>query len=63
MDDWMDAGRDSSSDVLDEETDVRAQKLSKADDHSSAIASKLLQGWTLLGEHCPVCITPLVRNR
>lgn len=33
------------------------------DDSSAAIAQKLLQGWALLGEHCPQCITPLVRNR
>nr|PNR48733.1 hypothetical protein PHYPA_013210 [Physcomitrium patens] len=32
-------------------------------DHSSLIASKLLQGWTLLAESCPQCLTPLVRNR
>ena len=32
-------------------------------DHSSLIASKLLQGWTLLADSCPVCLTPLVRNR
>lgn len=33
------------------------------DDSSAAIAQKLLQGWALLGDHCPQCITPLVRNR
>lgn len=32
-------------------------------DHSSALAEKLLQGWALLQEHCPQCLTPLVRNR
>lgn len=36
---------------------------SAADDLSSAIAEKLLQGWALLGDHCPQCVTPLVRNR
>jgi len=32
-------------------------------DPSSLIASKLLQGWTLLADSCPVCLTPIVRNR
>jgi len=35
----------------------------QVDDSSAAIAQKLLQGWALLGDHCPQCITPLVRNR
>ena len=31
---------------------------------SSAIGERLLQGWTMLNETCPVCIyTPLVRSR
>ncbi|KAH7426100.1 hypothetical protein KP509_11G084800 [Ceratopteris richardii] len=32
-------------------------------DLSAALAEKLLQGWALLQEHCPQCLTPLVRNR
>ena len=35
------------------------------DDNASAIAEKLLQGWTMLAEYCPVegCTTPLMRSR
>lgn len=36
---------------------------SRADDSSAAIAEKLLQGWALLSDHCPQCVTPLVRSR
>ncbi|CAM6054019.1 unnamed protein product [Sphagnum tenellum] len=67
MDDSMDFSRETSSVVMEEEdNDLSTRALnraSKVDDHSSSIASKLLQGWTLLGDHCPVCVTPLVRNR
>jgi hypothetical protein len=67
MDDSMDFSRETSSVVMEEEDNdlsTRAlNRVSKVDDHSSSIASKLLQGWTLLGDHCPVCVTPLVRNR
>ncbi len=67
MDDSMDFSRETSSVVMEEEDNelsTRAlNRASKVDDHSSSIASKLLQGWTLLGDHCPVCVTPLVRNR
>ncbi|KAI5079797.1 hypothetical protein GOP47_0005276 [Adiantum capillus-veneris] len=37
--------------------------LRRSSDHSAALAEKLLQGWALLQEHCPQCLTPLVRNR
>lgn len=50
----------------DAEAHARAEKRRKESDASSAeIADKLLQGWTLLNEHCPMenCLTPLVRNR
>ncbi|XP_024526391.1 Sjoegren syndrome/scleroderma autoantigen 1-like isoform X2 [Selaginella moellendorffii] len=30
---------------------------------SALIAAKMLQGWALLGEHCPACLTPLMRNK
>lgn len=41
----------------------RTSRRSRADDSSAAIAQKLLQGWALLSDHCPQCVTPLVRNR
>ena len=42
-----------------------AAKGKKDDDNASAIAEKLLQGWTMLAEYCPVegCQTPLMRSR
>lgn len=64
MDDWVDASGDSAvSMLLGNDSKVTSEEVSKKSDHSSDIASKLLQGWTLLGQCCPVCITPLVRNR
>jgi len=32
-------------------------------DSSQVIADKMLQGWALLAEHCPLCSTPFVRSR
>jgi uncharacterized Zn finger protein (UPF0148 family) len=32
-------------------------------DSSQAIADKMLEGWALLAEHCPLCSTPFVRSR
>ncbi|BBN10978.1 hypothetical protein MPTK1_5g08100 [Marchantia polymorpha subsp. ruderalis] len=42
---------------------VARERTRRFDDSSAALAEKLLQGWTLLNEHCPQCLTPLVRNR
>ena len=41
------------------------EKMRRDDDNASAIAEKLLQGWTMLAEYCPVegCTTPLMRSR
>ena len=41
------------------------EKTRREDDNASAIAEKLLQGWTMLAEYCPVegCTTPLMRSR
>ena len=38
---------------------------SKADDDASKMAEKLLQGWTMLAEYCPMegCLAPLMRSR
>jgi hypothetical protein len=35
------------------------------DDHAGQIAEKLLEGWTLLAEYCPMegCTCPLLRSR
>jgi uncharacterized Zn finger protein (UPF0148 family) len=42
----------------------RSPILSNSDvDPSQALADKMLEGWTLLAEHCPRCATPLVRSR
>ena len=42
----------------------RSPVLSNSDvDPSQALADKMLEGWTLLAEHCPRCATPLVRSR
>lgn len=32
-------------------------------DSSQALADKMLEGWTLLAEHCPRCSTPFVRSK
>ena len=32
-------------------------------DSSQALADKMLEGWALLAEHCPLCSTPFVRSR
>jgi hypothetical protein len=67
MNDSMDFSCENLSVIMEEEDNdllTRAlNQVSKVDDHSSSIASKLLQGWTLLGDHCSVCVTPLVRNQ
>ncbi|CAM6018768.1 unnamed protein product [Sphagnum balticum] len=56
MDDSMDFSRENLSVIMEEEdNDLSTRSLnqsSKVDDHSSSIASKLLQGWTLLEDHC-----------
>ena len=41
------------------------EKMRRDDANASAIAEKLLQGWTMLAEYCPVdgCTTPLMRSR
>lgn len=41
------------------------EKMRRDDDNASKIAEKLLQGWTMLAEYCPVegCTTPLMRSR
>jgi hypothetical protein len=56
----MDFSRVNLSVIMEEDNDLSTRALnraSKVDDHSSSIASKLL------GDHCPVCVTPLVRNQ
>eukprot|EP00252_Welwitschia_mirabilis_P000213 TRINITY_DN1019_c0_g1_i1.p1 TRINITY_DN1019_c0_g1~~TRINITY_DN1019_c0_g1_i1.p1 ORF type:complete len:246 (+),score=46.96 TRINITY_DN1019_c0_g1_i1:180-917(+) len=45
-----------------EKREIRSNK-SKSNDTSGSIAEKLLQGWALLAEHCPLCLTPLLRDR
>ena len=41
------------------------KKMQRDDDHASQIAEKLLEGWTLLAEYCPMegCLAPLMRSR
>ncbi|MCO5561715.1 hypothetical protein L7F22_015338 [Adiantum nelumboides] len=46
-----------------EEQGVISNNGRRTSDHSASLAEKLLQGWALLQEHCPQCLTPLVRNR
>ncbi|KAJ7535824.1 hypothetical protein O6H91_12G047700 [Diphasiastrum complanatum] len=55
--------QDPAAAPMEEEIDAILDTSKRVDDHSSAIADKLLQGWTLMNEHCPQCYTPLVRNR
>lgn len=50
-------------DLSTEEDEALTERLNKSADCSAALADKLLQGWTLMGEHCPQCITPLMRNK
>jgi hypothetical protein len=60
----MEAG--DGKDFMEEEegvTTVVDDRSRRREDPSAALAEKLLQGWTLLNEHCPQCLTPLVRNR
>lgn len=33
------------------------------DQSCKGLAEKLLQGWTLTDQYCPICLTPLVRNK
>ena len=44
---------------------ARKEKMKRDNENASAIAEKLLQGWTMLAEYCPVegCVTPLMRSR
>jgi hypothetical protein len=53
MDDSMDFSHENLSVIMEEEdSDLSTRALnqaSKVDDHSSSIASKLLQGWTFWG--------------
>ena len=41
------------------------RKMKRDDDSAGAIAEKLLEGWTLLAEYCPMegCLAPLMRSR
>ena len=41
------------------------RKMQRDDDHAGQIAEKLLEGWTLLAEYCPMegCLAPLMRSR
>lgn len=46
-------------------TNERSCKMQRDDDNASHIAEKLLEGWTLLAEYCPMegCLAPLMRSR
>lgn len=47
----------------DEKNDALARKLSQAGEYDSAIALKLLAGWSITGDDCSVCLTQLICNR
>ncbi|KAL3678158.1 hypothetical protein R1sor_021114 [Riccia sorocarpa] len=55
----MNRGRD----LMELESANAATTARSRSDISAALAEKLLQGWAMLNEHCPQCLTPLVRNR
>nr|CCA25732.1 AlNc14C317G10547 [Albugo laibachii Nc14] len=38
-------------------------KYQKRDLTSEQLAQKMLQGWTMMGCHCPQCFTPFMRNK
>ncbi|CCI45848.1 unnamed protein product [Albugo candida] len=38
-------------------------KYQKRDQTSEKLAQKMLQGWTMMGCHCPQCFTPFMRNK
>mmetsp|Transcript_14946 Transcript_14946/g.41986 ORF Transcript_14946/g.41986 Transcript_14946/m.41986 type:complete len:290 (-) Transcript_14946:67-936(-) len=40
-----------------------ASAAASMEDPAQALAEKMLQGWALLGVHCPRCSHPLVRNK
>ncbi|KAJ3129968.1 hypothetical protein HK098_007234 [Nowakowskiella sp. JEL0407] len=45
-------------------TEEQKQQKQKRDLATKLLGQKLLQGWTLLGEECPICIgIPLMKNR
>ncbi|KAL2642177.1 hypothetical protein R1flu_009764 [Riccia fluitans] len=58
----VDSTSNGGRDFMELESPNAAAERSRSDS-SAALAQKLLQGWTMLNEHCPQCITPLLRNR
>jgi uncharacterized Zn finger protein (UPF0148 family) len=38
-------------------------KMDNSDDVSAKLGVGMLNGWCLLGEHCPICVTPLMRKK
>eukprot|EP00181_Compsopogon_caeruleus_P002007 CAMPEP_0184684682 /NCGR_PEP_ID=MMETSP0312-20130426/16292_1 /TAXON_ID=31354 /ORGANISM="Compsopogon coeruleus, Strain SAG 36.94" /LENGTH=251 /DNA_ID=CAMNT_0027138113 /DNA_START=168 /DNA_END=923 /DNA_ORIENTATION=+ len=41
----------------------RSRPFSSVQESSERIAEKLMSGWTMLGEACPACASPLMRDR
>lgn len=55
----------SEGDVREAERVSRAREaqIRLSDDRSSAISEHLLQGWAMLAAHCPICLSPIMRDR
>ncbi|PRP88603.1 hypothetical protein PROFUN_03014 [Planoprotostelium fungivorum] len=53
----------SSTPSTNTEDNAIQQRLQHSRNSSSLISKKLLEGWSMLQESCPVCQVPLMRNR
>ena len=39
------------------------RKMERVNNASNVLGKYLLQGWTMLGDHCPICASPLMSLR
>ena len=55
----------SEEDVREVERVMRVREAQNrvSDDRSAAISDHLLQGWAMLASHCPICLSPIMRDR
>lgn len=44
-------------------TQLQTQRIPNSDQVSKKLGDGMLMGWCLLGEHCPLCNTPLMRKK
>ncbi len=48
--------------IFEKERQEVERQLQQKPDHSKAMSSKLIQGWTMLEECCPDCFIPIMRK-